>query len=216
MVNIYHYEVLEYFQRLTGHKLKDLASVVFYDISYVSKWVNGHNLPAKSHYKTVNEALARLFSKTIYEKNLTNVVDLFENVKFKVKSLNDIYLATYSVINEAYFYTLSDDLEDFLPDDGFISTGRSDILKLIYSVFSLSTTNDEIDVYSTLDIKIILDFADHVKELILFPSNHSTFNYLVSDPKDIFRGGSPEYIMEIINEYNFYDIKITSEDPIMI
>lgn len=48
--------------------LKSVSQAVSYDSSYISKWINGKNLPASSQVNDINKTLAYYFAKHAGEK----------------------------------------------------------------------------------------------------------------------------------------------------
>lgn len=57
--------VLKKLITITGTKNLVLANITGYDVSYISKWVNGVKLPATKYIEQINEKLARYFSEVI-------------------------------------------------------------------------------------------------------------------------------------------------------
>ena len=56
---------LKKFMKFTKMKSVTLAEYIGYDVSYISKWINGAKLPSSRAIERVNEDAAALFAETI-------------------------------------------------------------------------------------------------------------------------------------------------------
>lgn len=56
---------LKKFMKFTKTKSVTLAERIGYDVSYISKWINGAKLPSSRAIERVNEDAAALFAETI-------------------------------------------------------------------------------------------------------------------------------------------------------
>ena len=57
-------EVLKQLLQYTETKYTTLSQAIDYDMSYISKWVNGARLPASRHADRIHEDMARFFANT--------------------------------------------------------------------------------------------------------------------------------------------------------
>ena len=57
--------LLKKLMAFTGVKMADVADLLNYDLSYISKWCNQSKLPAARNALKINQSLAALFTREI-------------------------------------------------------------------------------------------------------------------------------------------------------
>ena len=62
-------EVLKQLLQYTETKYTTLSQAIDYDMSYISKWVNGARLPASRHADRIHEDMARFFANTAQKQH---------------------------------------------------------------------------------------------------------------------------------------------------
>ena len=62
-------EVLKQLLQYTETKYTTLSQAIDYDMSYISKWVNGARLPASRHADRIHEDMARFFADTAQKQH---------------------------------------------------------------------------------------------------------------------------------------------------
>ena len=61
-------ETLKHFMKLSGVKERELADFINYDITSISKWVNGAKLPSSRNGKEIIAALSDCFAQNGMER----------------------------------------------------------------------------------------------------------------------------------------------------
>lgn len=65
MVSEEYAVILKKLITITETKNLVLANITGYDVSYISKWVNGVKLPATKYIEQINEKLAKCFAESV-------------------------------------------------------------------------------------------------------------------------------------------------------
>ncbi len=203
-------KMLKYFLGATGLRLKDVAQATHYDTSYISKWINGHNVPVLDQSREIHNALSVLLTEEIKKKDLVPKIDLFKKIFYPLDSDVNIYLAVFNLINEAYIASYTERNKDTLNlDEGRVVAGYKAIEDFLYLIFSLTPVQHrELDVYVSLDMSLILTYMERIKELVLFASSRARFNSITSSSAEVFKEVNKATIMEVLNEVNYYDVNI--------
>ena len=63
-------DLLKVFLDYSGASITELAKVLGYDRSYLSKWVNNRELPVENKWASINESLALFFTDKIDRKSV--------------------------------------------------------------------------------------------------------------------------------------------------
>ena len=104
MKNITFGRLLEKLLDLSNQKKSALAKVLGYDVSYISKWISGKNVPTQ---KSISD-VCKITSKFIVDSlNLSRMQELKEYFEIDEKLENNSILAQYleQSLKEAYMYT---------------------------------------------------------------------------------------------------------------
>ena len=104
MKNITFGRLLEKLLDLSNQKKSALAKVLGYDVSYISKWISGKNVPTQ---KSISD-VCKITSKFIVDSlNLSHMQELKEYFEIDEKLENNSILAQYleQSLKEAYMYT---------------------------------------------------------------------------------------------------------------
>lgn len=198
-------ELLTYLINITGMKLKDVASLVNYDISYISKWTNGHNLPTLVQNEHICKILAENFANSIYANNLeANIRNLFD-LNSEISSKNILQKKIYSALITAYFHS-TERTNSFSDSDEFVLAGWENIKNFIYYIFSMPFSDEKTILYSTLNIdflKLLLGFDSN---FVLFSNQKSVeFNFIVDTVGEFMHFDNPFNSFKLLSEGLFYD-----------
>ena len=72
MVSEEYAVILKKLITITETKNLVLANITGYDVSYISKWVNGVKLPATKYIEQINEKLAKCFAEAVITSGRTD------------------------------------------------------------------------------------------------------------------------------------------------
>ncbi|MDO5028778.1 MAG: hypothetical protein Q4E36_05880 [Bacillota bacterium] len=201
-------ELLTYLIDITDLKLKDISGYINYDVSYISKWTNGHNLPTVKQNTYISKVLADVFSTVIFNNGLEDKVKNLFKSKLDLSSKTILRKRIYNALISAYFCSENSNKQVF-PADDFLIMGEDNITEFIYKAFSSPINNEKVVVYSTLDIdylEYLLDFDDN---FVLF-SNEAVvdLNFIVNKSDDILTFDSRASSISMLSHSFFYDFNI--------
>ena len=97
-------EVLKQLLQYTETKYTVLSQAIDYDMSYISKWVNGARLPASRHADRINEDMARFFAETAEKEGLHQ--DIERAFSFADDG-QDLTFHLYDLLSRAYRQALA-------------------------------------------------------------------------------------------------------------
>ena len=92
-------EVLKQLLQYTETKYTTLSQAIDYDMSYISKWVNGARLPASRHADRIHEDMARFFADTAQKQHQED--DLNRIFSFTDDG-QDLAFHLYGLLSQAY------------------------------------------------------------------------------------------------------------------
>lgn len=92
-------EVLKQLLQYTETKYTTLSQAIDYDMSYISKWVNGARLPASRHADRIHEDMARFFADTAQKQH--QEADLKRIFSFADDG-QDLAFHLYDLLSRAY------------------------------------------------------------------------------------------------------------------
>lgn len=92
-------EVLKQLLQYTETKYTTLSQAIDYDMSYISKWVNGARLPASRHADHIHEDMARFFADTAQKQH--QEADLKRIFSFADDG-QDLAFHLYDLLSRAY------------------------------------------------------------------------------------------------------------------
>lgn len=92
-------EVLKQLLQYTETKYTTLSQAIDYDMSYISKWVNGTRLPASRHADRIHEDMARFFADTAQKQHQED--DLNRIFSFADDG-QDLAFHLYGLLSQAY------------------------------------------------------------------------------------------------------------------
>lgn len=92
-------EVLKQLLQYTETKYTTLSQAIDYDMSYISKWVNGARLPASRHADRIHEDMARFFANTAQKQHQEG--DLKRIFSFADDG-QDLAFHLYDLLSRAY------------------------------------------------------------------------------------------------------------------
>lgn len=92
-------EVLKQLLQYTETKYTTLSQAIDYDMSYISKWVNGARLPASRHADRIHEDMARFFADTAQKQHQED--DLNRIFSFADDG-QDLAFHLYGLLSQAY------------------------------------------------------------------------------------------------------------------
>lgn len=97
-------ELLEKLLYLSNQKKSTLARELGYDVSYISKWINGKNLPTQKNAVGICKATAEFIVNSLTQASIKELIDYFEietdvssneaMAQLLEKSLRDAYIAS--------------------------------------------------------------------------------------------------------------------------
>ena len=104
MKNVTFGQLLEKLLHLSNQKKSSLAKALGYDVSYISKWITGKNLPTQ---KSISD-ICRITSEFIVDSlNMSYMQDLKNYFEIDEDIENNFVLAQYleRSLKESYMYT---------------------------------------------------------------------------------------------------------------
>ncbi|WP_313530775.1 hypothetical protein [Anaerotignum sp.] len=173
MVKISNYAyVLKTLIGITNVKMMNVAKNVDYDISYISKWCNGNNLPPKKNICSINKRLAELFAREIVvhntyslvsrELNLINLGEQQNNEEMIVNEIYKVLMSSYE-ISEGNLPSK----KSWQEKTSTVITGRKKIVEYLSKTVReiVENSNSDVNLICTLDIDRILQIygADHLR-----------------------------------------------------
>lgn len=104
MKNITFGYLLERLLYLSRQKKTSLAKALGYDISYISKWTSGKNLPIPKNINEICTTTSKFIVSSLTEETISNVKDYFEIDK-SINDREDLENFLEELLKEAYVYT---------------------------------------------------------------------------------------------------------------
>lgn len=193
-------DLLSYLIKVTNTKVGNLAEILNYDISYISKWVHGKREPSPSNILDINKKLAKIFAEKILDKNIYPLVqkDLgltgINSKKDELK-LFSLEKTIFEYLNLAY----KDELKlDNNKDPKLISyiIGHIEIENSLIEIFRhiFSEKKESLDIW--IHLSILSDPSNFLINLISNYMNPGqkinlyflySRKYVMNDVRDIFK-----------------------------
>lgn len=192
--------------------LKNVSHAVSYDSSYISKWVNGRNLPGIGQIDEVNKNLSVFFAKLVSEKCVDQgLCFLNKDGNLPDDFVQEFSLETiiYNLLNQAYYKSLWAKGEGMLShsEDQFIF-GYDKVYLFLYEFFSQSLDGSENRMYMEAPNKFFLYTFYELKDLIFFFSSKMEINYLSNRTSHILDNLDYMDVLDVLKEFSIYDMNI--------
>lgn len=113
---------LKKFMKFTKTKSVTLAERIGYDVSYISKWINGAKLPSSRAIERVNEDAAALFAETI--EKLDRREDCCRYFSFP-DTTEDLAFAISDYLSRAYRTSLQSGRTEKARNPGLSASSRA-------------------------------------------------------------------------------------------
>lgn len=209
-------EILNYFININNIKLGEVARLLNYDISYISKWLNAKRRPSKKYILDINKKLSKMFAKKILKNNLILKCSQDLNLTLDTNKNEDLFKIEleniiYKNLNLAFEGKLEIIKKETKSDISFIM-GSIEIRNTLVKIFRDIFTNTENNIEIWWTINILSDFSEFLFKLISkykkseqIINIHCTYNrkFINNDAKSIFR---------IINKYNYINFEIYEDN----
>ncbi|MDO5755330.1 MAG: helix-turn-helix transcriptional regulator [Tissierellia bacterium] len=155
------HEVLKDLIHLSGLKYKDIAEQLRYDSSYISKWVNGKNLPNISNDPNLFRNLSKIISTEIIEKGKTSELKEMSVRNVPIDNINFAKLFVYSLLHDSYYATTQRENNLFAKSSDVV-LGYYKIMETTFHLINLAVVNsvNSVDLYSNLNINKALGTND--------------------------------------------------------
>ncbi len=140
---------------MTATKNLILANITGYDVSYISKWINGVKLPATKYIEQINEKLAKYFTDAAIASGKRQELCSFLTLPENTPNL-EFELLQY--LCAAYRYSLRTSNSHRLDNMGTtkVITGNHDTVLFIYNLFKEKLSQNQ----GECNILILGDFCD--------------------------------------------------------
>lgn len=104
MKNIEFGQLLEKLLYLSNQKKITLAKELGYDISYISKWINGRNLPTQKNISNICKVTSEFIVKSLNSVSKQDLKHYFE-IELEVKDDTELAQFIDRILNESYIAT---------------------------------------------------------------------------------------------------------------
>lgn len=208
-------KIFETLLNITDQKLQDIADLLHYDKSYISKWVNAKAIPSISFVSEIHEILSDYFADRIYgTKKLNELKDIL-GLKFEPITRQILSKSIYNELSFAYFKVyhncnpspISSEL------DNQVIIGREKIFDFLYSLFNTELSNDKVKLYSTLPNKFLFPLISQLKKLWLFNLKVPVeLNLLFEKLPEVNRKDELLFIVKSMGDLSYYDVNLYRED----
>lgn len=150
-------DVLKHLLAFTGIKHTQLAEQLEYDVSYISKWCRGTNLPSAKYARSINQKCSVLLADYLIQHNKS--LDFFMEFSFPLpeneKVLDDSeYMAgvIYKLLDKAY--KSANPMYSSQEEQALIVIGVADIFKMLRELFHQYSTDSitPFDIYLSMDM----------------------------------------------------------------
>lgn len=92
-------KLLQHLMSIAELKNSTLAQELQYDVSYISKWINGRIIPSEKTEKTILEGISRCIVDTASQKGLEILLS-----DYQVENKEELQLAIFDNLEAEYFY----------------------------------------------------------------------------------------------------------------
>ena len=188
----------------SGMKMSTVASLLSYDLSYISKWCNQSKLPAVRTASEINHTLADAFAHEIRQRG--------DEARFcKHFSISGIRLedGIYELLNEAYRYSDGKETanysEDKLPANARILTQAADIYDFFRRelVDIVRSSEEGVEILSTLDLGSFI--SANMPEPYILQGNMPAIRIKIGMDLETFngkQGGDFKALYAFLNTYH--------------
>lgn len=104
MKNIEFGYLLEKLLYLSKQKKSALAKALGYDVSYLSKWTSGKNLPIAKNIYDICSITSKFIVNSLTEEALNDITQYFE-IEKDLTSKEELYIYFEEILKESYIYT---------------------------------------------------------------------------------------------------------------
>lgn len=104
MKNITFGYLLEKLLYISKQKKSSLAKVLGYDISYISKWTSGKNLPIHKNIQEICLNISKFIVNSLTEETKKDIKEYFD-IDNNISSKEDLINALEELLKESYMYT---------------------------------------------------------------------------------------------------------------
>lgn len=160
-----YHELLTKFISLSELKVKDIASELNYDNSYVSKWINGKNIPSLKSYCEINLKLSYLFAPAIFMNDNAEKVYVLSEKKVPV-TLSTLRYTIHGLLQDAYFKSAGDfNINGLQLKEREVFIGQDEILENLQRITSQVFANltEPLHVITSSDYIFTLTFGNHMR-----------------------------------------------------
>ncbi|MBU5668670.1 helix-turn-helix domain-containing protein [Peptoniphilus sp. MSJ-1] len=204
-------ELLKYLFDISNLKLQDIADLLHYDKSYISKWMNGKSIPSISVASDINNELSLLFSEVLFfSENKNLVLDLLPPKQdFSTMSMFKKYL--FNLLNSRYFEEFHKDNGNPLKYEGdnLVVIGEKNILDFLLSLFNSNIDRKKFVIYSTLPHKFMAKIFNHMNGLWLFSLKFPIeLNILLNCTHKNNQLDDSFNYLKILGDISLYDINV--------
>lgn len=158
-------------------KMKDLGLYLSYDLSYISKWVNGKCLPSTKTAEETLEKMAKFFAINLYQTDGQKVIKEISGRDVMIDRLARAEKLIQSILVDGYYYSLSKEEEiEFDSESLMRLNGRKDeIVSDISKELKKYIATSEEDMIMYFSIGKLRFFTDLIKEFntFLWAKKHS-------------------------------------------
>ncbi|MFM9413839.1 helix-turn-helix domain-containing protein [Peptococcus simiae] len=163
-------KLLKWLIDVSDQKLQDIANLLFYDFSYISKWINGKSIPSISSVSAIHNELASLFSSILFNSDKKDTLSavLAKNANYSTQSM--LNKSLYNGLTAAYFETYRKSNVPPLEtsEDHQVIVGKKKIAGFLYALFAADLDLEHIEVFSTLPTNQSITLLDWFDQLWLF------------------------------------------------
>lgn len=204
-------ELLTYLFDITGLKLKDISSLLHYDVSYISKWINGHNIPSISQSRDINETLCEKLTEIIFKRNLQDKLKGLYHASFDLTSYIILRKVIFNLLNMSFYksYEKSFDNSILPTEESLIIPEKDNIIEFLYHFFSVPIEDNDIELYSTINLDFLIYLFKEFENLHLFTARPSIkINILTNYGDDYFKFEDFSDAFITLAEFSYYDMNV--------
>lgn len=142
--------------RLAEIKKIDLADILNYDNSYISKWCNDHHLPNPNYDPMLLERMAGFFARLIYANRNQEELIEFTKRKLPLETPEMLEIFIHSLLTASLQNSITQDEKiEVFPKQNKVFTGHESIVRETASSLQLLSSLpaiEELNIYSNVNL----------------------------------------------------------------
>ncbi|MDO5708392.1 MAG: helix-turn-helix transcriptional regulator [Andreesenia angusta] len=200
--------------KLGNIKMKDLAEYLCYDISYISKWVNGKMIPSEKIAEEIIDKMASyLAGRLIYLQKEDNIRKMTKR-SFKIDSEYRMYKIIYSLLEDSYFLSTNQKGGSDESNQSILSIEQEeeDIVEIISLQIkkAIALSNEDVKIYCTLGkLRIVKEVLNKFGTFFITKNIKVILKCIVDENDyEIFKHIELESTYDLLSNIAFFNLEI--------